>query len=140
MNMAALLEKNGLILQRFELAETGFKVSVEPSKLVEVATNLYQNGFRNLTMLTARCTEDGFRMVYIVDNWAANEKLWIFSDVPKNMHMPSLTPFWPAADWLEREVYDMFGVEFDGHPNMIRILTPDDFDKFPLRKDFTDVD
>jgi NADH-quinone oxidoreductase subunit C len=50
--------------------------------------------------------------------------------------LPSVTGLYPTADWHEREVYDMFGVVFDGHPNLTRILMPDDWDGFPQRKDY----
>ena len=50
--------------------------------------------------------------------------------------LDSLTPIWPGASFAEREVYDMFGITFDGHPDMSRILMPDDWDGHPLRKDF----
>jgi NADH-quinone oxidoreductase subunit C len=51
-------------------------------------------------------------------------------------HVASLTGLYPTADWQERETYDMFGVVFDGHPNLTRILMPDDWDGFPQRKDY----
>jgi len=51
-------------------------------------------------------------------------------------HVPSVTGVWPTADWHEREVYDFFGVRFDGHPNLIRILMPEDWQGYPQRKDY----
>jgi NADH-quinone oxidoreductase subunit C len=51
-------------------------------------------------------------------------------------HVPSLTKLYPTADWQERETYDMFGIVYDGHPGLTRILMPDDWDGFPQRKDY----
>ncbi|HZN72572.1 MAG TPA: NADH-quinone oxidoreductase subunit C [Micromonosporaceae bacterium] len=51
-------------------------------------------------------------------------------------HVPSVTSVYPTADWQEREAYDMFGIIFDGHPNLTRILMPDDWEGFPQRKDY----
>jgi NADH-quinone oxidoreductase subunit C len=51
-------------------------------------------------------------------------------------HIPSVTPVYPTADWQERETYDMFGIVFDGHPALTRILMPDDWDGHPQRKDY----
>ena len=53
-----------------------------------------------------------------------------------NPSIPSVVDFWPAADWHEREAYDMFGIDFPGHPDLRRILCADDWEGFPLRKDY----
>ena len=54
----------------------------------------------------------------------------------RDPHIPSVAGVWPAADWHEREAYDMMGIVFDGHPDLKRILCPDDWEGFPLRKDY----
>jgi NADH-quinone oxidoreductase subunit C len=51
-------------------------------------------------------------------------------------HIPTVSDVWPTADWHEREAYDMMGIVFDGHPELTRILCPDDWEGFPLRKDY----
>jgi NADH-quinone oxidoreductase subunit C len=54
----------------------------------------------------------------------------------RELAVPSLTPLWPIADWFEREAWDMFGIQFEGHPNLTRILTYESFEGHPLRKDY----
>ena len=54
----------------------------------------------------------------------------------ESLTVPSLTPFWSAANWQEREAYDMYGIRFQGHPNLERILTPPGTEDFPQRKDY----
>ena len=64
------------------------------------------------------------------------ERLRLHAAVAEGERMPTVTGVWPGADWFEREVYDLFGVQFEGHPNLVRILMPDDYPDHPLRKDF----
>lgn len=66
-----------------------------------------------------------------------SSQIGIKADVPMDdLTIDSLVPVWPGADWQEREVYDCYGVEFNDHPNMARILIDDNFEGFPLRKSY----
>ncbi len=81
--------------------------------------------------------EGRFVVVYVLRNFSANDEIVLRAWVPEgDPTIDSATALWRAADWLEREVFDMFGITFSGHPNMIRILMPEDFGNHPLRKDF----
>jgi NADH-quinone oxidoreductase subunit C len=78
-----------------------------------------------------------FVVQWIVANLAQEAylrvKAYVSEDDPK---APSVTDLWPAANWAEREAYDMYGIEFEGHPNLIRLLMPQDYSGHPLRKDY----
>lgn len=84
-----------------------------------------------------RDAEHRFGLVYLLAAVESNERLTVrvFLDEP-NLTVASVVPLWKGADWMEREVYDMFGILFEGHPDLRRILMPDDFTAFPLRKDY----
>ena len=80
---------------------------------------------------------DRFEVVYLLLNTNSGERLTVKTHVNEpELKLPSACPIWFGADWLEREVYDMFGIVFDGHPNFKRLLLPDAFESFPLRKDY----
>lgn len=77
-----------------------------------------------------------FSIVYNLYAIDAGERLFLRVDLDEDERVPSITPVWRAANFLEREVYDFFGIEFGGHPNLRKILTPEDLEGHPLRKDF----
>lgn len=79
---------------------------------------------------------DRFLMVYQLYSYATKRLLRVKSRFKEGDPVPSMTSIWKTADWLEREVYDMFGILFSGHPDLKRILLPDDWHGFPLRKDY----
>lgn len=87
--------------------------------------------------LNYRDARDRFGLVYLLANTITNERLTVrcFLNEP-DLTVPSMVPLWGGANWLEREVYDMFGIVFDGHPDLRRILMPDEFAAYPLRKDY----
>ena len=78
-----------------------------------------------------------FEVTYLLHSLTTNARVRIKCSVGgENSTIPTITGFWPAANWPEREIYDMFGVTFDGHPDLRRILNPNDWEGHPLRKDF----
>ena len=80
---------------------------------------------------------DRFGVIYVLTNIATGERLVVKTFVnDPDPTLPSVFPLWKAADWLEREVFDMYGIVFDGHPDLRRILMPEEFTSFPLRKDY----
>jgi NADH-quinone oxidoreductase subunit C len=81
--------------------------------------------------------KDRFGVWYILLNTVDGTRLIVKTFVnDPDPTLPSVFPLWKGADWMEREVYDMYGVVFDGHPDLRRILMPDEFTSFPLRKDY----
>ena len=78
-----------------------------------------------------------FMVVYQLYSYQEQCRLRVKVPVHENdLNIPSVIGLWKGANWLERETYDMFGINFDGHPDLRRILMPDDFDGYPLRKDY----
>jgi NADH-quinone oxidoreductase subunit C len=80
---------------------------------------------------------DRFAVIYSLLSLTHNHRLWVkvFVNDP-DPHVPSVTSLWKGAEWPEREVYDLFGIRFTGHPDLRRILLPQNFTSYPLRKDY----
>jgi NADH-quinone oxidoreductase subunit C len=102
-----------------------------------------RNGFDMLVEMTAvdyleyEGATDRFGLVYILLSTMTGERVILKTFLnPPELDVPSAYPLWKSADWLEREVFDMFGIVFTGHPDLRRILMPEEFTAFPLRKDY----
>ena len=120
-------------------------ITIEPANVHEALAALQKDGYGLLVFLT--CVDhlaDGskswparYEVVYQLRNMDTLDQLrvrtFIEGDPP---HIDSVTDIYPPADWDEREMYDMFGVIFDGHPDLSRILMPDDWVGHPLRRDY----
>jgi NADH-quinone oxidoreductase subunit C len=81
--------------------------------------------------------EPRFELVYVLVSIERRQRLRLKVRLPgDDSHVGTVSGIWPAANWLEREVWDLFGVVFDGHPDPRRLLMPEDWDGYPLRKDY----
>ncbi|MGQ9633944.1 MAG: NADH-quinone oxidoreductase subunit C [Bryobacteraceae bacterium] len=78
-----------------------------------------------------------FELVYILYSFSRNQRIRIKTSIPEGYRPLSATRVHPTANWLEREVFDMFGIEFEGHPDLRRILMPEEWQGHPLRKDYS---
>jgi NADH-quinone oxidoreductase subunit C len=120
------------------------RIHVAPERLFDVMTYLKRDlGFDMLVELSAADylnypdARDRFGLWYVLLNTATGQRLYVktFVNEPGPV-VPSVYPLWHGADWMEREVYDMYGIVFDGHPDLRRILMPDEFTAYPMRKDY----
>src|SRR5437899_3562819 len=80
--------------------------------------------------------EKQFDVVWVLYSFPRNERIRVKTLIAEDESLPSSVPLWTTTNWLEREVFDMFGIKFDGHPDLKRILLPDGWKGHPLRKDY----
>jgi NADH-quinone oxidoreductase subunit C len=122
-------------------------IVVDSKHILDVIKTLYEEfNFKMLVDLTAvdwlNKRDKRFEVVYHLRNLDENKRIRVKIQVGENEEVDSITSIYKGANWLEREVYDMFGIKFKNHPNLERILLWDEFPGHPLRKDFfirTDV-
>jgi NADH-quinone oxidoreductase subunit C len=121
------------------------RLFVPPARLIELLTTLKTRcGFGFLTELGATdylgypgWTRSRFEVHYVLRDLDASTFLVVKAGVDDpNPTLPSAVPLWTGADWMEREVFDMYGIKFEGHPDLRLILMPEEFTSFPLRKDY----
>lgn len=116
-------------------------IRVEPKSIVKIVTVLKEKyHFIYLADILGAdrfTSEERFEVIYNLVSLRDRERLFVKVWLPEeDPTVDSLTEIWKSANWHEREVYDMFGVTFTNHPDMRRIYMPEDFDYYPLRKEF----
>jgi len=116
---------------------------VRPEKLVEVMrflrddSELHFDMLMDLTCVDYLGREPRFEMVYHLYSLERGHRLRVKAGAPEEPgRVPSLCELWASANWMEREVWDLYGVHFDGHPDLRRILLYEEFEGHPLRKDY----
>ena len=117
-------------------------ITINPEELLDTTLLLKTNKntkFRQLIDITAVDYPENqkrFKMVYLFLSHELNQRIILSFFINENQQIPSLTKIFPSANWMEREVFDMYGVKFTDHPDLRRILTDYGFEGYPLRKDF----
>ncbi|MEN9935186.1 MAG: hypothetical protein RLZZ387_1765 [Chloroflexota bacterium] len=109
---------------------------VEMVRFLRETPELSYNFLENLCGVDYLGRDPRFEVVYHLLSHTNHHRICLKVGVPEqDPSVPSLTPLWSTANWQEREVFDMFGVVFTGHPSLDRILMPEDWEGYPLRKD-----
>ena len=118
------------------------QININPNDLNSVILYLKTDNkckFRQLIDIVAADypnEEKRFKICYLLLSHENNLRIKIYLEFDINEKIPSITKIYPSSNWMEREVFDMYGVKFKGHPDLRRILTDYNFKGFPLRKDF----
>ncbi len=120
------------------------RLHIAPARVVELLKALKErHGFDMLVDLSAvdylyyPDAVDRFGVIYALLNTASGERLYVKTMLNEpELKLPSVFSLWKGADWMEREVFDLFGIRFEGHPDLRRILMPEAFTTHPLRKDY----
>jgi NADH-quinone oxidoreductase subunit C len=120
-------------------AADGFQLEIKSSALLAVSRALRESGFDRLSAITAVDwfpRTPRFEVVYFLHSLKNNSRLRFALRVTENEPVESITSVWRAANWYEREVFDLFGITFLNHPRLERIMMPVDWEGHPLRKDY----
>jgi NADH-quinone oxidoreductase subunit C len=134
-----LKQKFGDALRETEVKGVEVRLTTTPEHAREVCLLLRDLGFEYLNCLSGADWVTHLEVVYDLSSLQHSNKAHVRVKVEReNPLVRTVSDLWRAADWHERECYDMFGVRFDGHPDHRRILLPEDWVGYPLRKDYAD--
>jgi len=138
--LKAILAWNAEALEDARYDRCELTLTVNSSAIVPALSALKAagyNAFEDMTAVDWFPSEPRFQLSYHILSHAFKERIRLRATVSSaDPAVESATAVWPGANYYEREVFDLFGVRFEGHPNLRRILMPDDFTGHPLRKDF----
>ena len=129
-------------IKKTEIRHEQLYITIDSEDLIDVTLHIKNNEntkFRQLIDITVVDYPENtqrFKVVYLFLSHEFNQRIILSYLISEDEVIPSLTPIYPAANWMEREVFDMYGVKFKDHPDLRRILTDYDFEGHPLRKDF----
>jgi len=129
-------------IKKSEIRHEQLYLNIDTEDLIDVTLFIKNNEktkFKQLIDITAVDYPENsqrFKIVYLFLSHEFNQRIIMSYLINENEVVPSLTSVFPAANWMEREVFDMYGVKFKDHPDLRRILTDYDFEGHPLRKDF----
>jgi len=129
-------------IKKSEIRHEQLYINIDSGNLIDVTLFIKSNEntkFRQLMDITAVDYPENtqrFKVVYLFLSHEFNQRIILSFLISENEVIPSLTAIYPAANWMEREVFDMYGVKFKDHPDLRRILTDYGFEGHPLRKDF----
>ena len=129
-------------IKKTEIRHEQLYITIDNEDLIDVTLHIKNNEntkFRQLIDITVVDYPEStqrFKVVYLFLSHEFNQRIILSYLISENEVIPSLTLIYPAANWMEREVFDMYGVKFKDHPDLRRILTDYDFEGHPLRKDF----
>lgn len=111
---------------------------VDRDSIYEVCEYIHDNlTFEHISTVIGVDMKDKMQVVYHISNYFNGVVIELTADVPNDdLRIASVTPIWQGCNWHERETYELFGIVFEGHPKLERLLTPDDYEFFPFRKSY----
>jgi NADH-quinone oxidoreductase subunit C len=140
--VSKLNNRFGNAIELHEILSDMLCLTVKKDSIQELFLFLRDDQELQYNFLTTLCgmhypENEQLGVVYHLQSFVNNHRIRIKTVTELNdPKIPTITTIWPAANWMEREAYDFFGIQFEGHPNLKRILNMDEMTDFPMRKDF----